>query len=87
MATCPAFWPRIIAVDDSCPAALTGDIHGIVVDPQNLPVEGAQVTLTNQATAVARVAITDASGSFSQLQLMLVPTKFAPKRPAFKSTS
>jgi hypothetical protein len=50
-------------------AALTGDIHGLVLDSQNLPVEGAQVTVENQDTGLIRVAISDSTGSFSELQL------------------
>jgi len=50
-------------------AALTGDIRGSVLDPQNLPVEGAQVTVKNLDTGVSRVTATDSVGDFSALQL------------------
>ena len=50
-------------------AALTGDIRGLVLDPQNLPVENAQVTVKNIDTGATRVETTSSAGSFSALQL------------------
>jgi hypothetical protein len=50
-------------------AALTGDIRGLVLDPQNLPIENAQVTVKNVDTGAIRVEATSSAGSFSALQL------------------
>lgn len=42
----------------------TGAIHGTVVDPQGLPVEGATVTLTNQGTNYTYNSVTASSGGY-----------------------
>src|SRR5580658_9412373 len=65
-------------------AALTGDIRGLVLDPQNLPVEGAQVTLKNQDTGLTRVTTTDSSGSFSELQLDVGTYQVRVERSGFR---
>ena len=49
----------------SLPAqTITGSITGTVTDPSSLPVQGATVTLTNQATGAQREAQTDARADF-----------------------
>ncbi len=40
-------------------------LSGVVLDPQNLPVKGANVTLTNAATGATRTAVTDDSGRYN----------------------
>jgi hypothetical protein len=43
----------------------TATLSGTVFDPQNLPVKGAKVTLTNAATGATRTAVTDDSGRYN----------------------
>jgi Carboxypeptidase regulatory-like domain len=50
-------------------AAVTGDIRGIVLDPQGLPVAAAEVTVRNLETGVSRSVATDSAGAFATLQL------------------
>ncbi len=50
-------------------AALTGDIRGVVLDPQGLPVATAQVTVRNLETGTSRSVKTDSAGAFAVLQL------------------
>ena len=50
-------------------AALTGDIRGVVLDPQGLPVAAAQVTVRNLETGTSRSVATDSAGAFAALQL------------------
>jgi hypothetical protein len=45
----------------------TGTVSGTVVDGQGQPVPGATLTLTNEATTVARVANSDGAGGFKFL--------------------
>jgi hypothetical protein len=47
--------------------ANTGTVSGTVVDGQGQPVPGATLTLTNEATTVARVANSDSAGGFKFL--------------------
>src|SRR5438105_5221750 len=42
----------------------TARLSGAVLDPQNLAVKGAKVTLTNAATGATRTAVTDDSGRY-----------------------
>ena len=42
----------------------TATLSGAVLDPQNLAVKGAKVTLTNAATGATRTAVTDDSGRY-----------------------
>ena len=50
-------------------AALTGDIRGVVLDPQGLPVEAASVTVRNLDTGASRSVTTSSTGRFAVLQL------------------
>jgi len=50
-------------------AALTGDIRGVVVDPQGLPVAAAEITVRNLETGASRTVATDSVGAFAALQL------------------
>ncbi len=50
-------------------AAVTGDIRGIVLDPQGLPVAAAKVTVRNLETGTSRSVATDSAGAFAVLQL------------------
>ena len=50
-------------------AALTGDIRGVVLDPQGLPVEGASVTVRSLDTGASRAVTTGSTGRFAVLQL------------------
>ena len=43
----------------------TATLSGTVLDPQNLAVKGATVTLTNAATGASRTAVTDDSGRYN----------------------
>ena len=52
-------------------AALTGDIRGVAVDPQGLPVAAAQVTVRNLETGTSRSLPTDSTGAFAALQLVV----------------
>lgn len=52
-------------------AALTGDIRGIVLDPQGLPVAAAEVTVRNLETGASRSVATNSAGAFAALQLAL----------------
>ncbi len=47
----------------------TGAIDGTVVDPQGLPVEGANVTLTNQGTNYKYTSVTASSGGYQFLRI------------------
>src|SRR5437588_11509576 len=47
----------------------TATLSGAVLDPQNLAVKGAKVTLTNAATAATRTAVTDDSGRYDLVAL------------------
>ena len=47
----------------------TGSIVGTVVDPQQLPVEGATVTLTNQGTNYSYKAATSSTGAYEFLSI------------------
>jgi hypothetical protein len=49
--------------------AVTGTISGTVVDQQGQVIPGATVTVTNEATNDARVAVTDARGDFQVTNL------------------
>lgn len=50
-------------------AALTGDIRGVVLDPQGLPVAAAEVIVRNLETGTSRSVLTDSAGAFAALQL------------------
>ncbi len=50
-------------------AALTGDIRGVVLDPQGLPVAAAEITVRNLETGTNRSFRTDSAGAFAALQL------------------
>jgi hypothetical protein len=50
-------------------AALTGDIRGVVLDPQGLPVAAAQVTVQNLESGTSRSVSTGSTGAFAALQL------------------
>ena len=50
-------------------AAVTGDIRGVVLDPQGLPVAAAEVTVRNLETGTSRSVATDSAGAFAALQL------------------
>lgn len=52
-------------------AALTGDIRGLALDPQGLPVAGATVTLRNLATGTIRSVPTNHDGAFLLQQLAI----------------
>ena len=52
-------------------AALTGDIRGVVLDPQGLPIAAAQVTARSMETGTTRSALTHADGTFALLQLAI----------------
>jgi hypothetical protein len=56
-----------------CPlqAALTGDIRGVVLDPQGLPISAAGVTLRNLATGTRRSVSTNPDGTFAVQQLAI----------------
>jgi hypothetical protein len=65
-------------------AALTGDIRGFVLDPQNLPVENAQVTVKNIDTGATRVETTSSVGSFSALQLDVGNYRISVEKQGFR---
>src|SRR4051812_18672297 len=50
-------------------AALTGDLHGTILDPNGAVVEGAKITIRNVATGIVRTATSDSRGEFATLQL------------------
>lgn len=52
-------------------AALTGDIRGVVLDPQGLPVPAAQITAQSIETGATRSVSTNPDGAFSLLQLAI----------------
>src|SRR5688572_20264279 len=43
----------------------SGTILGIVVDPQDAPIPGAKITVTNSGTNIARTFTTDDRGSYT----------------------
>jgi len=47
----------------------TATLSGTVSDPQNLPVKGAKVTLTNSTTGATRTAVTDDDGRYNMVGL------------------
>ncbi|MBM3536160.1 MAG: carboxypeptidase regulatory-like domain-containing protein [Alphaproteobacteria bacterium] len=48
----------------ACAQTVTGVINGTVVDSSGNSIPGAEVKLTNEATAVSRTAVTEATGDF-----------------------
>ena len=55
--------------------AVTGTISGTVVDPQGQVIPGATVTVINEATNDARLAVTDARGNFQVTNLQPAGTR------------
>ncbi|MFN7939381.1 MAG: TonB-dependent receptor [Bryobacteraceae bacterium] len=47
----------------------TGEISGLITDPSGSAVANAEVKLTNQATGVSKISVTDAQGRFTALDL------------------
>jgi len=47
----------------------TGNIQGTIVDPSHAVIQGAQVTVTNEATRVSRKVTSDSSGIFRAIEL------------------
>src|SRR5216684_3547060 len=52
-------------------AALTGDLQGLVLDPNGAAVEGAKITIRHLGTGAVRTAISDSRGEYATLQLEL----------------
>src|SRR6266446_7952871 len=52
-------------------AALTGDLQGLVLDPNGAAVEGAKITIRHLGTGAVRTAISDPRGEYATLQLEL----------------
>ena len=50
-------------------AALTGDLQGLVLDPNGAAVEGAKITIRNAGTGAVRSAMSDSRGEYATLQL------------------
>src|SRR6267154_3839291 len=50
-------------------AALTGDLHGTVIDPKGSVVEGAKISVRSTATGAVREVNSDSRGEFAALQL------------------
>src|SRR4029077_18581088 len=50
-------------------AALTGDLQGLVLDPNGAAVEGAKITIRNAGTGGVRSAMSDSRGEYATLQL------------------
>src|SRR5580658_9890169 len=59
-----AFFALILPVFAQAPAD-TGQISGIVKDPDQAAVSGSQVTLTNQQTKSKATAVTDGQGAYA----------------------
>ncbi len=52
-------------------SALTGDIRGVVLDPQGLPVTAAEVTLRHIETGASRSLLTNSAGAYTAQQLAI----------------
>ena len=64
-----ALLAAVLAAGPAAAQTVTGVIAGTVVDPQKSVVPGATVTITNEATSDARVAVTDDQGNFQVTSL------------------
>ncbi len=62
----------------------TGRIFGTVYDPQGAVIPGAQVTVTNTATQVARAATSDKDGQFQVLALPIGNYKVTTEHAGFR---
>src|SRR5215470_6373698 len=60
----------VLGVASTAPAQVnTATLSGTVSDPQNLPVKGAKVSLTNSTTGATRTAVTDDDGRYNMVGL------------------
>lgn len=64
----------------------TGTISGTVLDPTNLPIAGAEITITNQATGSVFHAKTNDSGAFLVPSLMVGTYKIEVKATGFRTS-
>ncbi|HXJ05579.1 MAG TPA: carboxypeptidase regulatory-like domain-containing protein [Candidatus Acidoferrum sp.] len=68
-------------------AALTGDLQGTIFDPKGALIQDAKITITNEATGVAREVFTSANGDFSAQQLDIGTYKVKVEKTGFRTLS
>src|SRR6266481_8511736 len=66
-------------------AALTGDLQGLVLDPNGAAVEGAKITVRNVGTGGERSAISDSRGEYAALQLEIGSYAVKIEKAGFRS--
>src|SRR5438128_1681148 len=74
-----------LAIEPAFAQTTSGQISGQVVDPGNLSIPHAEVTLTNQLTNEQRVVTTDDSGAFVFVSVQPGTFSISITAPAFKT--
>lgn len=68
-------------------AALTGDLQGLVLDPNGAAVEGAKITIRNAGSGGVRSAISDSRGEYATLQLEIGIYEVKIEKAGFRAVS